>query len=158
MHRNVSAPSFAQSGGSSLDPFAEFMNSTARSNPNSGGSSAVNTPKQSRPNYSRAAFDSLNSSNTSAKSKVTPNAFEDLLSGHVSGARIRIFEMTVCRAFQLLHLLALQNRWLTYNALKKSRQWILYKLRYTASSFRFTSTSFRCEIGQRAKRRISVLY
>ncbi|KHJ99627.1 DnaJ domain protein [Oesophagostomum dentatum] len=88
MHRNVSAPVF-QPHSATFDPFAEFLSQSA-SNPTSGPSkfflsysstcnSGSTTPKPSRPNYSRAAFENLNS-NIGAKPKVSSDTFGDLLS------------------------------------------------------------------------------
>ncbi|WKY14692.1 hypothetical protein Q1695_000318 [Nippostrongylus brasiliensis] len=81
IHRNVSAPAFQPSSGN-FDPFAEFLSQSA-SNPTSTQASASNsgstTPMPSRPNYSRSAFENINSSTTS-KPKVAGDVFGDILS------------------------------------------------------------------------------
>ncbi|XGW34794.1 hypothetical protein V3C99_018649, partial [Haemonchus contortus] len=84
IHRNVSAPAFQQNS-KDIDPFAEFLSQSA-SNPVSAQALTFNsestTPMPSRPNYSRTAFDNLNSSTTVEKAKVTGDVFGDLLTSH----------------------------------------------------------------------------
>lgn len=81
IHRNVSAPAF-QPSSANFDPFAEFLSQSA-SSPSSAQASATNsgstTPMPFRPNYSRTAFESISPS-TTAKPKVTGDAFGELLS------------------------------------------------------------------------------
>ncbi|GMT03032.1 hypothetical protein PENTCL1PPCAC_25206, partial [Pristionchus entomophagus] len=90
MHRNASAPSFAAAappkktagGGGTFDPFADFLASTPA--PASANSTRSSTPsmqqqQQSRPNYSRSAFDTINNTGMPQKSKPSANAFDDLL-------------------------------------------------------------------------------
>ncbi|VDP09273.1 unnamed protein product [Heligmosomoides polygyrus] len=84
IHRNVSAPAF-QPSSANFDPFAEFLSQSA-SSPSSAQASATNsgstTPMPFRPNYSRTAFESISPS-TTAKPKVTGDAFGELLSSQV---------------------------------------------------------------------------
>ncbi|KAJ1357311.1 hypothetical protein KIN20_015437 [Parelaphostrongylus tenuis] len=82
MHRNVSAPVFQPDATVTFDPFAEFLSQSTSNPPStqaSAPSSCSTTPKPARPNYSRSAFESLNT-NASVKTKVPGDAFGDLLS------------------------------------------------------------------------------
>ncbi|KAK0406926.1 hypothetical protein QR680_018892 [Steinernema hermaphroditum] len=89
MSRNVSAPSFEAPKASAFDPFADFLASNSNSATgsstrlndisSSAGNSGRATPT-TRPNYSRSNFDTMNSTSTGVKPKVTANAFDDLLS------------------------------------------------------------------------------
>uniref|UniRef100_A0A1I7XUY3 C2 tensin-type domain-containing protein n=1 Tax=Heterorhabditis bacteriophora TaxID=37862 RepID=A0A1I7XUY3_HETBA len=93
IHRNVSAPTFQPPmlGVGIIDPLAEFLSQSASNPPSKQGSasnSGSTTPKPTRPNYSRAAFDQLNS-NTNTKPKLSAEAFGDLLSsqGFISSVK-----------------------------------------------------------------------